>query len=601
MAFDPKATLKQLPHLPGVYRMLDAGGQVIYVGKAKNLKNRVSSYFRDQKGSTKTSLMVSKIANIEITVTNTDNEALLLENNLIKHYRPRYNVLMKDDKSYPYIILSKHADYPRIASYRGAKLSKQRHFGPFPDGRAVKDTVHLLQKLFKLRACTDTYFKHRSRPCLQYQINRCSAPCVGHISPEDYQQAVDKAALFLSGKNAELIAQLKQQMLSSAERKQYEQAALYRDQINKLEHIQQQQQVMREKGHFDVVAIDSRFNEVGITCLNVSEGNLIGNKTTFVKQKGSSLPEVMSAFLSQTYLTADSIPPLLLVNRMPEDSGWLIEAFSELADYKVAILQPTRGDKRRWLALADKNLQQAMGAQLEKTLTYKKRMNALRQALQLPEPIGLMECFDISHNQGSETVASCVVFNNEGADKKAYRRYNVQDITPGDDYAAIEQAVTRRYTRLCREDKPLPDVVIIDGGKGQIKKVYQALKMLGWLPTRLISISKGPGRKAEYDNIWQMVDGDVQSLLMEPLAMHVIQQIRDEAHRFAITGHKAKRSKKQRHSVLEDIQGIGAKRRKALLDKFKGLQGLQQASIEDIQTVPGISKMLAETIYQYVH
>lgn len=601
MTFDPKAFVNQAPNKPGIYRMLDRNNKVIYVGKAKNLKKRLQSYFRSNLDSGKTQLLVSKLDRIEITVTNTENEALILENNLIKEYKPRYNILMRDDKSYPYIILSKHKLYPRLSSYRGVKKQNQRYFGPFPNVSAVKHSLELLQKLFHIRPCSDAYFNNRTRPCLQYQIKRCSAPCVGYITPENYSVDLQKAILFLRGKNKELIHQLVEQMQTAANQLQFERAAQLRDQIDKLEAIQEQQHVMQEKGSFDVVTVIKRLEQIAIGVLTVDDGRLLGSKTHILKSHQESVSDALSAFISQHYLLADNLPKAIIVNHQPDELCWLASALTESAGYKVDIILPQRGEKMRWLEMAEKNAEQALMTHLQQHLSQKKRWQALIDTLQWEKAPNRIECFDISHSQGEATVASCVVFDQDGPIKKLYRRYNINDITPGDDYAALHQAITRRYQRMLKDDKTLPDVVIIDGGKGQLQQAIDVFNKLEVKNIKLLSISKGPGRNPNYDIIWQENHKNALHLPADSIALHTVQQIRDEAHRFAITGHKNKRGKLRQHSILEDIEGIGAKRRQLLLKTFGGLQGLQQASVEQLAALDGISNALALKIYQHLH
>ena len=601
MAFDSATFLKSTPNKPGVYQMHDDASNVIYVGKAKNLKKRLQSYFRKELDSHKTKLVMSKVMDIHITVTNSENEALILENNLIKELKPRYNILMRDDKSYPYLVLSKHAKFPRISAYRGVKKSGQDYFGPYPNASAVKQTLEILQKLFQLRTCTQTFFQNRSRPCLQYQIKRCSAPCVGYITAEKYQEDIEKTRLFLKGKSKVLVKQLSEQMQHEAEQLNYEQAALLRNQISKLDVIQEQQHVMQAQGSFDVVVISTCLEQTGVNILNVDDGKLLGTKNHILKTHQECLSNVLAAFLSQHYLDADAIPKTILVNVEPTEQTWLESALAEAAGHTVHITLPQRGDKLRWLELAHKNCDQALLAHIQKTLSQKKRWQHLidiMQWTQIPERI---ECFDISHSHGEATVASCVVFNEEGPLKKEYRRFNINDITAGDDYAALRQAILRRYSRLQNEEKKLPSVVVIDGGKGQLQQAIDVFTELEIKDVVLMSISKGPGRNPNYDVIWRAGEKQALHLPADSIALHLVQQMRDEAHRFAITGHKAQRGKQREHSVLEDIEGVGAKRRRDLLKVFGGLQGLQQASIDDIKGVSGISETLALKIYQHLH
>lgn len=601
MTFEPTSFLKKLPHKPGVYQMFDNTNRLLYVGKAKNLKKRIPSYFRADLDSGKTKLLMSKVVDIQITVTNSENEALILENNLIKELKPRYNILMRDDKSYPYIVLSTKSKFPRISAYRGVKKQGQDYFGPYPNASAVKHSLELLQKLFQLRTCTESYFKNRSRPCLQYQIKRCSAPCVGYISPEQYQQDINKARLFLKGRSKILIQQLNEQMQQASSQLQFEQAALIRNQIEKLQTIQEQQHVMKVKGSFDVVVIATRMEQMGICVLNIEDGKWLGSKNHILKSYKETEPEVLEAFLSQHYLNADQCPKEILVNIQPSEQTWLSSALSEQHKYKVTIHTPQRGEKLHWIELALKNLDQALLVHIQETLSQTKRWQALAECLQWSTLPNRIECFDISHSQGEATVASCVVFNAEGPVKQDYRRFNINNITANDDYAALRQAISRRYSRLLKENKVLPDVVLIDGGKGQLQQAIDVFAELQIDSVQLMSISKGPGRNPKYDLIWRQGEKQPLQLASDSIALHLTQQIRDEAHRFAITGHKAKRGKQRQQSILEDIEGIGAKRRRELLKTFGGLQKLQQASIEEIAAVDGISEALALKIYQHIH
>jgi excinuclease ABC subunit C len=601
MSFDPQQFLKNAPTKPGVYRMYNADAKILYVGKAKNLKKRLQSYFRENLDSGKTQLLMSKVTDVQVTVTHSENEALILENNLIKELRPRYNILMRDDKSYPFIVLSKHPQFPRIYSYRGVRRKDQNYFGPYPNGLAVKESLELMQKLFQIRSCTESVFNNRSRPCLQHQIKRCSAPCVGLASPEDYQQDIARAELFLRGKSKELVKQLEIKMQQAAAALNFEVAANLRDQISKLNVIQEQQHVMQDSGNFDVVVIGLQLEQVGLTVLNVQDGKLMGNKNHFFKLNKDSLANILSAFLSQYYLSADSVPKQIFTDLEPTDVNWLSSALTEFSEHKVELSVPQRGERKQWIALAQSNLQQALSTHVQETLTQLQRWQALTSALGLATPPERVECFDISHSQGEATVASCVVFNKNGADKKSYRRFNIKDITPGDDYAALHQAITRRYHRIAKEGTTWPDLVIIDGGKGQLQQAIMVFKDLNIDTVTLISISKGPGRNANYDVIWRPGLQVPLTLTDNTVAMHQIQQIRDEAHRFAITGHKAQRGKLRTTSILEQIEGVGAKRRRELLKRFGGLQGLQKASVEEIVQCEGISEGLAVKIYHHLH
>lgn len=601
MTFDAQQFLDTAPSNPGVYRMYDLDSKVIYVGKAKNLKKRLQSYFRKNLDSSKTQLLMSKVVDVQVTVTHTENEALILENNLIKEFRPRYNILMRDDKSYPYIVISKKAAFPRISAYRGVRKQDQRYFGPYPNGYAVKQTIELMQKLFRLRTCTESFFKNRSRPCLQYQIKRCSAPCVGYVESEEYQATIKQAELFLKGKNKLLTHQLSEQMQQASADLKFEKAAIIRDQIQQLTAIQEQQHVMQEQGDFDVIYVAQKLEQIGINLLNIEQGKLLGNKTYFLKATKDSLTDVLAAFISQHYLDIDTVPHELYVNLEPSDQSWLASALAEKAEHKVKLLVPQRGEKLRWLELSKSNLEQALATYLQQYLSQKKRWTSLTESFAWDRAPNRIECFDISHSHGEATVASCVVFDEKGAVKKDYRRFNINDVTAGDDYTALYQAIQRRYSRLLKDEKVIPDVVLIDGGKGQLQQAIDVFEELRITSTTLLSISKGPGRNPNYDIIWQAGSKQPLYLAHDSISLHLLQQIRDEAHRFAITGHKNQRGKKRQQSVLEGIEGVGAKRRRELLKAFGGLQGLQKANVEDIAEVPGISPSLAEKIYQFVH
>jgi excinuclease ABC subunit C len=597
---DPRELLKQIPPRPGVYRMLDARGQVLYVGKAKDLRRRVSSYFT-RSLNRRIQVMVSQIADIEVTVTGTEGEALLLENNLIKSLRPRFNVLLRDDKSYPYIRLTVGDAYPRLAFYRGSTKGRDRFFGPYPSAWAVRETLQLLQKLFPVRQCEDSFFRNRSRPCLQYQIKRCSGPCVGLISPEDYADDVRHTIQFLEGRTDEVIGELVGRMETAAAGLAFERAAALRDQISTLRRIQQRQSVSGEGGDLDIVACTSGG---GVTCVQVffiRAGRNLGNKTFF-----PSVPEetdeagVMAAFLAQFY--GDKyVPPEVVVSVAPEDRGLLETALSEQAGRRVVIKDSVRSDRARWLEMARGNARLALDSRLGSQAGYAQRLESLRDALDLDEQPGRMECFDVSHTRGERTVAACVVFDAEGPRKSDYRRFNIDGVTRGDDYAAMQQALSRRYTRIRQGEYPVPDVLFIDGGRGQVGKVREVLQELAVAGVTLVGISKGPDRRPGTEQLWLSERNTAVILPPESPAMHLIQQIRDEAHRFAITAHRQRRSKARTTSILEEIAGVGPKRRQRLLRQFGGMQGLERAGVEDIARVEGISRTLAQQIYDAFH
>ena len=598
MSFNATQFLKTVSTQPGVYQMLNAKNEVIYVGKAKNLRKRLQSYFRQQLDSDKTKLMMSKVASVRTTVTHTENEALILENNLIKELAPRYNIFMRDDKTYPYIVVSQHKKFPRLSSYRGKKRNRLRYFGPFPNVAAVKETLYTLQKLFRIRSCTDSYFNHRTRPCLQYQIKRCSAPCVDFISESAYQAELSKTILFLKGKNKELIKTLTTQMQLAAEDLHYEQAAELRDKINKLNYIQQQQFVMCDDGDFDVIAIQQKWEHTSIVLLQVRDGKLLGNQDFLVKTAlAEDVSQTLHAFLSRFYLAAVTIPHSILTNVIPKDKAWLMSALSEHVSYKVDIIQPLRGAKKRWVDLANSNVEQSLYAYLQRKLSPQKRLVALAEVLQLPVTPVSMECFDISHHRGEATVAACVAFNQQGPAKSEYRRFNINGVTPGDDYAALREAIQRHYTAKLKSKAQLPDILVIDGGRGQLQQAVAVFTKLNIDSVQLLSISKGTGRNPDFDVLWLPQRKEPLTLSANSMALHVVQQLRDEAHRFAITGHKQRIRKERRRSILESIDGIGVKRRQKLLKTFGGIQGIRNASITDIANVSGINKLLAQQIY----
>lgn len=599
--FDPKAFVATLTSRPGVYRMLDAAGEVLYVGKAKDLKRRVGSYFT--RGlNLRIQTMIAQVAAIEVMVTQTEGEALLLENNLIKALHPRYNVLLRDDKSYPYLYLSTQDAYPRLAFHRGARGAPGRYFGPYPSSTAVRDTLHLMQQIFPIRQCEDSLFRNRSRPCLQYQIRRCSGPCVpGLIADPDYAQEVQDTILFLEGRASRVIDRLVERMEQAAERREYEQAARIRDQIATLRHIQERQYVSGESGDLDILALHGAG---GLSCVQVffiRGGRNLGNKAFFPRvPEGEHPGAVLSAFLSQYYL-GKAIPPELLVSELPQDHAVLEEVFSAQAGRRVRIRASVRGDRSRWLQMAINNARLALDARLASRGGYLQRLEALRDALELDETPRRLECFDVSHTGGECTVAACVVFDDQGPRKTDYRRFNIQGVTPGDDYGAMYQALSRRYTRIKDGEVEAPDILFIDGGQGQVERAALVLQELSIGALTLVGIAKGPDRKPGLEQLW--LSGR-QRLLILPShspALHLMQQIRDEAHRFAITGHRQRRGKVRVGSVLDEIPGIGSKRRQQLLKQFGGLQELTRAGVEDLARVEGISLSLARRIYDALH
>ena len=600
VAFDAKAFLKTLSSRPGVYRMLNATGEVIYVGKARDLRKRVSSYFSRSITTPKTRALVSQIANIEVTVTHTENEALILENNLIKELKPRYNVLLRDDKSYPYIFLSAD-EFPRLAYHRGPKRERGRYFGPYPSSGAVRDTLNLLQKLFQVRQCEDTFYSNRSRPCLQYQIKRCTAPCVHYLTKDEYAEDVRHAALFLEGKDTQVIDELVRQMEEASAKLEFERAAHYRDQIASLRRIQERQYVSGAGGDLDVIV--SAY-EKGIGCVQVffiRGGHQLGNKSFFPGHtQDTDAAEILAAFLPQYYL-GKQVPAEILVNQPLEDQQLLEEVLGEQAGHKVAISHNLRGDRARWVQMAVTNVEDSLRRHLASKSGMRQRYEALQDALGLDTMPQRLECFDISHTMGEATVASCVVFNDEGPLKSDYRRFNIEGITPGDDYAAMNQALTRRYTRLKEGEGKLPDILFIDGGKGQLAEAQKVLEELQVSDVVLVGVAKGPERKAGLETLF--LYGHDLPIILPPdsPALHLIQQIRDEAHRFAITGHRQRRAKARGKSPLEGIPGVGPKRRRDLLKQFGGWQEVARAGVDDLLKVKGISRDLAQKIYDALH
>ncbi len=583
--FESKPFVAGLPNLPGVYRMLGAAGEVLYVGKAGDLKKRVSSYFQKQGLSPRIQMMISQVASIEVTATRSEGEALLLENNLIKSLAPRYNILFRDDKSYPYLMISGH-EFPRLGFHRGAKDKRNRHFGPFPHSNAVRESIQLLQRVFRLRTCEDSVYQNRSRPCLLHQIRRCTAPCTGLIAAPAYAQDVHSAELFLEGREDDVTRLLTERMESAATQRRYEEAALYRDQIRALSRVQARQYVESNRGvDADVVAC---VVENGMSCVNLAmirAGRHVGDRNFFPQNAAQATTgEIVEAFLAQHYVEQPR-PPLVIVGT------------------------PARGERRVWVEMAEKNARLALTQRAKEKTTQESRIVALREALGLPDSAQRIECFDISHTMGEAAVASCVVYDRHAMQKSEYRRFNMRDLTPGDDYAAMRQALTRRYERVSAEEGKIPDLILIDGGRGQVNAARAALADLGLNDVTLVGVAKGPQRKAGLEELI-LETGDHaaghhvgQSLSLPPQhsGLHLVQSIRDEAHRFAIVGHRAKRGKTRTTSSLTEIPGIGARRRQALLAHFGGLQGVQAAAVDELANVQGVSRSLAEKIYRHLH
>jgi excinuclease ABC subunit C len=586
--FDPKAFVAGLPNLPGVYRMLGKDGEALYVGKARDLKKRVASYFNKTGHGPRTQVMLGQVASIEVTATRSEGEALLLENNLIKSLAPRYNILFRDDKSYPYLTITGHP-FPRLGFHRGAKDKRHRYFGPFPHAYAVRESIQLLQRVFQLRTCEDTVFEHRSRPCLLHQIKRCPAPCTGQISAELYAEDVANAALFLEGREDDVIRRLTERMKKASDEQHYEEAASYRDQVRALSRVQARQYIESNRGvDADVVAcvIDGDIACVNLVMIRV--GRHVGDRSFFpANAEGAAPAEVLAAFLEQHY--AEQPPPALVIT-------------SEAVELEgISILNPSHGERRIWLDMARKNAALAIAQRVRDRATQEGRLAALREALGLPEGAQRVECFDISHTMGEATVAACVVYDRQQMQKAEYRRFNIRDVAPGDDYAAMRQVLTRRYERVTAEAGKIPDLILIDGGKGHAKIAGGVLHDLGLHQVCVLGVAKGPERRPGDEEL--ILESESRTLELAPShpGLHLIQAVRDEAHRFAIVGHRARRGRARTTSMLNEIPGIGAKRRQALIEHFGGLRGVQAAAVDDIAKVEGISRPLAERIYRHLH
>jgi len=602
-SFDSSAFLASCSSRPGVYRMLDSEARLLYVGKAKNLKKRLSSYFRKTGLAPKTAALVARIAQVETTITANETEALLLEQTLIKEWRPPYNILLRDDKSYPYVLLS-DGDFPRLGLHRGAKKQKGRYFGPYPSAGSIRESLGLLQKAFQVRQCEDSYFKNRTRPCLQYQIKRCKAPCVGLVDPAEYAEDVRHSVMFLEGRSNVLAEELSTGMEQAAARLDFERAAALRDQIALLRRVQDQQSMEGGSGDVDVLAAVANPGGACVHLISVRGGRVLGSKNFFPQvgiEEGAG--EILVAFIAQYYLgnPERDLPGELIVNAQHEDFPTLIAALGEARGRELQISQRVRGTRARWQQLAVTNAEQALGARLANRQHVAARLEALAEALGLDEPPQRMECFDISHSSGEATVASCVVFGPEGPLKSDYRRYNIEGVTAGDDYAAMHQALTRRFGKIKAGESKLPDILLVDGGKGQLAMAREVMQELAVPDLILLGVAKGVTRKPGLETLYLNDAAHEFTLPADSPALHLIQQIRDEAHRFAITGHRARRGKARRTSSLEDVAGIGPKRRRELLKHFGGLQELSRASVDEIAKAPGISKKLAESIYATLH
>ena len=601
MSFDSRAFIQQLTTQPGVYRMYGARDELLYVGKARNLKKRVATYFLRASGSPRIEAMVGQIARIEVTVTHTEDEALILEANLIKSLAPKYNVSLRDDKSYPYLMFTGDHAYPRITFHRGARSAPHRYFGPFPSASAVRETLLSLQKLFRLRPCSDAFFAHRTRPCLQHQIGRCSGPCVGLISAADYARDLGNAERLLEGKGDELAADLAGAMERASAAQDYEHAARLRDQVAALKRLQSERFVAPEVRDADVIAVAPHPARSCVTVLSVREGRNLGHRSYFPAHSGDvELPALLGEFLGQYYLERKA-PAEVLVPALPEDHDWLQASLSHAAGRKVEIHAPQRGAKVQLLQMTALTAGQALSAHLVANASMRARLEELARALGTDEPPARMECFDISHTMGESTVASCVVFNAEGPMKSAYRRFNIEGLAPGDDYGAIRQAVSRRFVRVKSGEVAAPDLLFIDGGKGQLAAAQEALTELGLGDIRLVSVAKGAGRRPGLEQLFVPEQAEAIVLPPDSPALHLIQQIRDEAHRFAIMGHRGRREKARVSSSLEQIEGLGPVRRRALLKELGGLAQVRRAGVADLQRVSGISRAMAERIYAHFH
>lgn len=602
--FDHVRFLADASQQPGIYQMFGVEGNILYVGKAKNLKSRLASYFRKTGLSAKTMALVLRIHRIEVTITASEAEALILEQNLIKANRPPYNISLRDDKSYPYIFVSSGEPYPRISVHRGAKKKQGDYYGPFPNVGAVRESLHFLQKTFRVRQCEDSVFNNRSRPCLQYQIKRCTAPCVELVNKDDYANDLRHTRMFLTGNGQELMAELANQMDEAAQNLEFEKAAQFRDQITFLRSIQSQQVIEEGQGDIDIVALATRPNGLCVHILFVRQGRILGSRS-FFPQSGlaETSADVLTQFIAQFYLASAGrdIPREIITNYELEEVDLLATALQQAIGRQVYFSHSVRSHRAQWLQMAVNAAEQNLIAHLNTKQNSLDRFVALQDALQLDEIPQRMECFDISHSSGELTVASCVVFDTNGPLKSDYRRFNIEGITPGDDYAAMQQALERRYTRLKKGEGKMPDILLIDGGKGQLSIAKAVLAELGIDDVLMIGVAKGSTRKAGFETLYNAQTDTEIVLNNDSPALHLIQHIRDEAHRFAITGHKQRRDKKRKTSTLEDIPGVGAVRRRELLRHFGGIQEIQKASVNDLLKVNGINQHLAEEIYAFFH
>ena len=599
--FDPGGFVGDLTQRPGAYQMLDAGGQVIYVGKAKNLRRRVGSYFQGRPHDSKTMAMVRQIADIQVTVTRTETEALILEYNLIKRHKPRFNVVLRDDKSYPYIRVRTDQEFPQVTFYRGSRRAAGRLFGPYPSAGSVRETLNQLQKLFQVRPCEDSYFANRTRPCLQYQIQRCTAPCVGLVAAEEYRREVEHAMMFLQGRSEAITEILVRRMERASERLDFERAAQYRDQLAKLKSVESRQLVSRSRGNFDAIGLVS---DPGLHCVAVMSfrgGRLLGSRSHFPGSvTGTEPEEVMRAFLLQYYGRREA-PSEILISHAVADGDALAEMLTEKAGRRVRIKHRIRGDRAAWVDMVLTNAAHAAALRRKSGAVASRQLEDLAEHLKLREIPERLACFDVSHTGGESAVASCVVFGPEGPLKSEYRRFNISGITAGDDYGAMSQALERWRARLRKAEGRVPDVLFIDGGKGQLGVACRALEELRSADMRLVAVAKGPKRRPGRERLYLADRRKPLRLQANSPALHLIQQLRDEAHRFAVAGHRSRRRKKHSVSPLEEIPGVGPKRRRALLRQFGGLQAVMRAGVEDLARVKGISLHLAKVIYEHVH